>query len=219
MVDSTPPALLRAIRSEAERLRHPLEHAQAERLGRLLQLLSHWAQRIRLTGSADSEQLVRRHLADALMLAAALPLQRTQHCLDVGSGGGLPALPTAVLRPELEITLVEPQQRKCAFLRTAIHALALEGCRVLQQRLEQASLGPINVAWSLATFSPDEWLRRALPLLAPGGLAVAFVVRPEVVAAPPAGLVLCATHRYTLADDTPRALLVLRREEAADARD
>lgn len=217
MADSTPPTLLHAIRGEAERLQRPLQEAQAERLEQLLQLLAHWAQRIRLTGSADPVALVRRHLADALMLAAALPVQPDQRCLDVGSGGGLPALPTAVLRPELGITLVEPQQRKCAFLRTAIHALALDGCRVVQQRLEQTTLPRVHVAWSLATFAPEEWLRRALPLLLPGGLVVAFVVRPEVVAAPPSGLVLCGTQRYTLADETPRALLLFRRQEQADA--
>ncbi|MBK8480629.1 MAG: class I SAM-dependent methyltransferase [Proteobacteria bacterium] len=218
MADSTPPTLLRAIRAEAERLKRPLPDAQLERLGQLHQLLARWAQRIRLTGSADAEELVRRHLADALMLAAALPALATPRCVDVGSGGGLPALPLAILRPELAITMIEPQRRKCAFLRTAIHALALERCQVLEQRLEQVSLAKVTVAWSLATFAPEVWLRRALPLLTADGLAVAFVVRPELLGPPPAGLVPYATKRYALADGTPRALLLLRRCEDADAR-
>ena len=67
--------------------------------------------------------LVGEHFPDAFALARKL--EQPARVIDVGSGGGLPAIPLALLRPRLAITLVEPIAKKAAFLRTAIRELGL----------------------------------------------------------------------------------------------
>jgi 16S rRNA (guanine527-N7)-methyltransferase len=92
--------------------------------------------------------------------------------VDVGSGGGLPALPLAVLCPALAIRLVEPIAKKGAFLRTAVRELSL-GARVAVsvQRAETLAPTTFDVALSRATLPPLAWVELAGQLVSPGGRA------------------------------------------------
>ena len=85
-------------------------------LMRHYELLSQWNKRLNLTGAATLEEAVVRHYAESLFLATLLP-KSARRVADLGSGGGFPGFPLAVLRPEVEVVLVESDQRKAAFLR------------------------------------------------------------------------------------------------------
>jgi 16S rRNA G527 N7-methylase RsmG len=91
-----------------------------------------------------------------------------------------------VLRPDLRCTLLEPNGKKHTFLRAVARELPLPGLDPRRERLEEhlASPGfaPYDVAVSSATWAPAEWLERAFPLLAPGGVAVAFATSGADVA-------------------------------------
>ena len=150
----------------------PLERAQADALLTYASLLLTWSSRINLTGAVSLEQLADAHLPDSFALASRLggaPLR----AVDVGSGGGLPALPLAILRPNLSIQLVEPIAKKAAFLRTAVRELALgQRIQVVVQRAESlAPAPPFDVATSRATLAPPEWIALAARLVRPGGRA------------------------------------------------
>lgn len=82
------------------------------------ELLSRWNRRVNLIGEATLEEAVVRHYAESLFLASLVP-RWVQRAVDVGSGAGFPGFPLAVLRPDIEVTLVESDQRKAAFLREA----------------------------------------------------------------------------------------------------
>src|SRR3954470_21367928 len=85
--------------------------------------LLRWNARINLTAARSIEVLVAEHFPDAFALARHL--EEPARAIDVGSGGGLPALPLALLRPVLTLELCEPIAKKAAFLRTAIRELGL----------------------------------------------------------------------------------------------
>jgi 16S rRNA (guanine527-N7)-methyltransferase len=96
-----------------------LPAASRTRIESYLEVLERWASRTNLTSVQSSEERV-RVLVAAVM--AAVPYVRTGRLLDVGSGNGSPGLVLALLRPDLEVTLLEPRLKRWAFLRDAARA-------------------------------------------------------------------------------------------------
>jgi 16S rRNA (guanine527-N7)-methyltransferase len=114
-----------------------------------------------LTAARGDDELVDLMLADALELAARLP--EGARVVDVGSGAGAPGLPLAIARDDLEVTLVEPLQKRVSFLRVTVGALDWHGARkpkVARDRGEAvADRGErFDVAISRATLPPPAWL-------------------------------------------------------------
>lgn len=137
--------------------------AALERLSRLLDLVVTWNARVDLTAARDERELVDLYLADALVLAArhprALEPRDAETWTDVGSGAGAPGLVLALLRPDLQLTLVEPRAKRIAFLRTAVGSLNLSRPAKLVDRRSSVLLpASTEVAVSRATFAPAEWL-------------------------------------------------------------
>jgi 16S rRNA (guanine527-N7)-methyltransferase len=133
--------------------------------------LLRWSARINLTAARTVEVLIEDHFPDAFALAARL--DQPARLVDVGSGGGLPALPLALLRPQLSILLCEPIAKKGAFLRTAIRELGLGGRVELVatrgERLADERPAAFDVAISRATLPPESWLPLGRRLVSPGG--------------------------------------------------
>ncbi len=99
------------------------DEAAVERLVRYAVLLERWSRRHSLVRFGDRSELVRRHLAEAL---EALPrLGGTGSLVDVGSGAGIPGVPLLAARPGWTGVLLEPRQKRWAFLRTVIRELGL----------------------------------------------------------------------------------------------
>jgi 16S rRNA (guanine527-N7)-methyltransferase len=133
-------------------------------------LLLTWTARINLTGANSLADLAAEHLPDAFALASRLPPTEALSAIDVGSGGGLPALPLAVLRPQISIRLFEPIAKKAAFLRTAIRELGFtKRLTVAGARAETAEPATFDVALSRATLPPPAWMALAATLVRPGG--------------------------------------------------
>ena len=126
----------RAVAALAATWQVGIDGDRADQLLRYCDLLLTWSARINLTAAPSVEALLEVHLPDAFALASRLA--DAAAVVDVGSGGGLPAIPLAVLRPLLTVELCEPIAKKGAFLRTAIRELGLEGrVRVTAGRGEQ----------------------------------------------------------------------------------
>jgi 16S rRNA (guanine527-N7)-methyltransferase len=126
-------------------------------LGRLLDLVLVWNRRVDLTAARSPEELVDLYLSDALVIAAHAERGSNTSWIDVGSGAGAPGLVLQLLRPDLQLTLVEPRSKRVAFLRTAIGQLRL-GSKVVGGRSDGVGGGGCDLAVSRATFSPEEWL-------------------------------------------------------------
>lgn len=150
------------------------EPGPAAALARWIELITAWNARVDLTAARGDDELVDLMVADAVLLAAHVPAGR--RVVDVGSGAGAPGLPLAILRPDLEVTLAEPLQKRVAFLRTTIGTLLQAGAlpanapRVERARGEELVRAgrTFDVAISRATLAPDAWLELGAALTATG---------------------------------------------------
>ncbi|MDW8322601.1 MAG: 16S rRNA (guanine(527)-N(7))-methyltransferase RsmG [Burkholderiales bacterium] len=149
-----------------------------ERLLAYVELLVKWNRVYNLTAIDTPARIVTHHLLDSL---AILPHLTATRLLDVGSGAGLPGLPLAVMRPQLEVTLLEASQKKAAFLQQAVITLALANVQVVCARAEDWQ-GPAPFAGivSRAFSDLEAFVRATRHLLAPGGRWLAMKgVRPQ----------------------------------------
>ncbi len=112
----------------------------SERLKTLAALLVKWNPRINLVSKSTIADLWTRHILDSAQVFQLAP-PKTAHWVDIGSGGGFPGLVVAMMCDELaapqKVTLIESDQRKCAFLRTVLRETGVSAT-VLTKRIEQA---------------------------------------------------------------------------------
>jgi 16S rRNA (guanine527-N7)-methyltransferase len=157
-----------------------------------------------LTSVRDPAEARRVHLEDSL--SALETVRRFEGpIVDVGSGGGAPGIPLAEALPEREITLLESNRRKCAFLES--WAAELPNVRVVCGRAEEQPVDTYGVAVAKALAPPPVAAEWCLPLVAPGGAAVLFVgpsAESELVAA-------VAEQLAAELVESPPGLLVLRK--------
>ncbi|HTV23516.1 MAG TPA: RsmG family class I SAM-dependent methyltransferase [Polyangiaceae bacterium] len=191
-----------------------LQRAALERLGALLDRVAIWNARIDLTAARSERELVDLYLADALVLAvhgaqrtASLP--ESERWIDVGSGAGAPGLALGLLWPMPELTLVEPRQKRVAFLRNAAGASAARApLQVVEGRSQSVAAASHDVAISRATFSPEEWLAEGARLaLRQVWVLLARGAAPELAgwsAAPP------VDYEWPLTQAPRRAILYTR---------
>jgi 16S rRNA (guanine527-N7)-methyltransferase len=99
-----------------------------------LALLAKWNKVHNLTAVRDAEDMVTLHLLDSL---AILPHITGNRLLDVGSGAGLPGIPIALARPEVQVTVLDSSHKKTTFLRQAKAELGLDNLQVICSRVEQ----------------------------------------------------------------------------------
>ena len=111
-----------------------LDRAHATPLLAYIALLDRWNRTYNLTAIRDPRAMVALHLLDSL---AMHPHVRDLGTLaDLGSGAGLPGIPLAIARPQLQVTLVESNGKKARFLREAVRTLGLGNARVVESRIE-----------------------------------------------------------------------------------
>lgn len=154
-----------------------LSEQQIARLSRYLDLLAEANTRMNLTRIVDREQASVAHVGDALTLLRFLP-KGTFAMADIGSGGGVPGVPLAIVCPEAQITLIEATQKKAAFLTECAKQLELPNMRVLPVRAEEAGRGPLRETLDIVTARAVgelafliEW---GVPLLKKGGKLLAM---------------------------------------------
>ncbi len=147
-------------------------------LQRYAELLLDWNQRVNLTGARTPDQ-VEAQIADADALLAT-SWAHVNRVIDIGTGGGLPAIPLALARPAVQFTLLEANVRKCAFLEHVAGTLGLRNVAVLAGRAEEFGHRPsfreqFDRAISRAAARPAVLLELALPFVTTGGDLLAQV--------------------------------------------
>ena len=112
-----------------------------EALWRHVCLVREWSRGVSLVSMGDLDELVQRHVVDSLSLACAVKEGTAGGgtWLDIGSGGGFPAIPVKVVLPEAAVTLLEGSVKKVGFLRKSVGALGLEGVKILNGRFPDMS--------------------------------------------------------------------------------
>ncbi|PWT94178.1 MAG: 16S rRNA (guanine(527)-N(7))-methyltransferase RsmG [Blastocatellia bacterium] len=108
-----------------------------ERLADYYTLLLRWNDRLHLVAPCAPEEFAIRHVLESLLLTKHLPSGTT--IADVGSGAGLPIIPTMIVRSDIETTLIESSQKKTVFLREAMNQLGLKRGRILGKSFEETA--------------------------------------------------------------------------------
>ncbi len=145
-----------------------------------LQEMGRWNRVHNLTAIEGEKNSVRLHLIDSITV---LPIMRqfigaqNPNIADLGSGGGLPAIPIAILQPEWRITLIEAVRKKTAFLQHVRGKLGLKNIQVLSERVEmvaKSQSGQFDAVISRAFTNLAHFLELSLPLLKSDGLVFAM---------------------------------------------
>lgn len=152
-----------------------LDERQSRDFSTYLDLLETWNARLDLTAAKTHKAVVELVLEDAIILARHVP--KNAKVVDVGSGAGAPGLSLAILRPDLAMTLVEPLQKRVAFLRTVLGSIDRTDIALRPQRGEALERGAWDEAISRATFAPDAWLSLGIDLVVPGGRVWVLLAR------------------------------------------
>ena len=141
-----------------------LEPEQESKIAAFADLILHWNSRINLTGARDRDTLMRRHLADCLMLEAVPRPPDLRQWLDIGSGAGLPGVILALMHPEYRVTAVESVSKKATFQREAARTLGLANHEVLREDVARLAENPPQGRWDAAVARAFAPLKRLLPL-------------------------------------------------------
>ena len=178
-------------------------------------LLYKWNKTYNLTALREPSLAVSHHLLGSL---AVLPYIKAGSLLDVGSGGGLPGVPLAIVRPDLRVTLLDSNSKKTAFLLQASIELNLPNIAVHCGRVEQYRPAERFAAITSRAFSElVDFVELSQHLLQAGGtwLAMKGVWPHEEIARLPDGIVVQAVHRLAVPGvEGERHLVVMCRFDA-----
>jgi 16S rRNA (guanine527-N7)-methyltransferase len=140
--------------------------ALSEAIRKYMELLLRWNQKISLTSIMVPFEILQRHFAESMFAALAIPIVRGR-LMDIGSGAGFPGLTLKLVAEELEVTLIEPSIKKCAFLAEVVRSLSLNGVKIISKRTEElSSLEGSTDFVTCRAVRPDKrllaWTRKAL---------------------------------------------------------
>jgi len=140
-----------AIERAAKEFKLALSDFQVEQIQQYTRILWTWNDKVNLTAIRDPLEILYRHFCESMFGAALLPVENCR-LADVGSGGGFPGLPLKIVRPDLQLFLVESNVKKATFLAEVIRELGLTDARVLVSRYEELGeeVAPLDVICSRA---------------------------------------------------------------------
>jgi 16S rRNA (guanine527-N7)-methyltransferase len=155
--DAQPPLNETTIRRALGEFGVFINQQQVVQIQQYMSMLLAWNDKINLTAIRDPLEILHRHFCECMYAAVAVPLENGR-LADIGSGGGFPGLPLAILRPELTVFLVESNVKKATFLAEVVRNTGLTSTRVIVSRYEELSeeVAPLDfvISRALGDFDP-----------------------------------------------------------------
>ncbi|MDY5785681.1 16S rRNA (guanine(527)-N(7))-methyltransferase RsmG [Corynebacterium sp.] len=159
--------------------REPVPAAAAEIFGERLELAEAYQRSLAevaftrgFIGPKEVDRLWSRHILNCAVLAEGF--DEGLRLADIGSGAGLPGIPLAIARPDLEITLIEPLLKRSTYLGEVTAELGLDNVTVVRGRAEEQKKGQFDAVTSRAVAPLGKLARWSLPLVKVGGAMVAM---------------------------------------------
>ena len=177
-------------------------------------LLKKWNSTYNLTALRDEHTMISHHVLDSLTL---LPyIQHAQTLMDVGSGGGMPGIPTAICRPDLQITLLDANTKKTSFLQQAVIELGLHNVSVASGRVEAMHDKKVDVVTSRAFAELADFISLTKHLLNENGYWAAMkgVYPDEELEHVPASVVVEKVDKLTVPMLNAERHMVIMRPQA-----
>jgi len=122
---------------ECENLSISVSDEQSDQLLTYLSSLLKWNKAFNLTAIRNPQEALYLHLLDSVVVSPAVA--EFDSCLDVGTGGGLPGIPLAILNPDKKFTLLDTNSKKTRFLKQVVYELGLENVTVVNKRVQDFS--------------------------------------------------------------------------------
>ena len=167
-----PPKTLIQLEAGLQQLGIQATEAQIQQWLVYLQLLQKWNKTYKMTAITDLDEMLVKHLLDSLAVA---PWIKGDRIVDVGTGGGLPGIPLAILIPEKSFTLVDSIGKKIQFVRHAKQQLKLSNVEPLNIRIEQlCAEEPFDTVVSRAFSSVNDFYMLCHHLVSPQGQLLAM---------------------------------------------
>jgi 16S rRNA (guanine527-N7)-methyltransferase len=113
-----------------------VDEKQVSQIQQYMSTLLAWNEKLNLTAIRDPLEILYRHFCESMYAGVSVPLEKGR-LADIGSGGGFPGLPLKILRPKIELFLVESNVKKATFLAEVIRELDFNDARVLVSRYEE----------------------------------------------------------------------------------
>ena len=147
------------IRRALGEFRITVDSSQVVCIQQYIKTLLHWNEKLNLTAIRDPLEILHRHFCESMFAGVALPI-KDGRLADIGSGPGFPGIPLKILRPALELFLVESNIKKGTFLAEVVRELELSNTRVLISRYEELSeeIVPLDYVCSRALGEFDKFL-------------------------------------------------------------
>ena len=155
-------------------LGRPLSQSELEATHKYLEILIEWNRVHRLVGVGDRKWLVDNIVLDSFLFLKVIPATMSR-VLDVGSGAGVPGVPLKIVRPEVELVMVEARRKRASFLAAAIRTLEFSGAKAVHARIEEIPTrehGVFDVIVARCTARPTRFFSTVERLLSADGLAV-----------------------------------------------
>ena len=165
-----------------------LDETRLRAISKYIDLLLKWNARVNLTAVRAPEEMVQRHFGESFFAANYLLSQESvikrpiEKVIDLGSGAGFPGVPFAMLAPEVQVTLIESNQKKATFLRELIFLLDLKNARVFSNRAEDYTQSA-DLVTMRAVEKFDKALMLALRLVETGGQIALMIGSSQIAAA------------------------------------
>jgi 16S rRNA (guanine527-N7)-methyltransferase len=141
--------------------------------------LLNWNQKFNLTAITEEKEIIIKHFYDSALGLKAWTWQGNETVLDLGTGAGFPGLPLKIIKPALEITLVDSLQKRVGFLREMIDLLGLKGAEAIHGRAEELGQNKsyrekYDLVVSRAVAGLAVLVEYCLPFVKPGGVMLAY---------------------------------------------
>ena len=156
-----------------------LSDQQVMQFAKYYQLLIEWNNKINLTAITDQEEVYLKHFYDSLMLLWVFDLPSNCSLVDVGAGAGFPSIPLKIVRPDIQVTIIDSLNKRINFLNHLSESLELRDIKAVHARAEDAGQNPVfreqfDVATARAVATLNILSELCLPLVKKGGAFLAM---------------------------------------------
>lgn len=201
------------------------EENQKNQFKSYYKLLKEYNDKFNITAITDEREVYIKHFIDS---ALAVELLNGDTLIDIGSGGGFPALPIKIMRPSLKITLVEATEKKCEFLKTVVKKLGLSDVEVIYGRAEDLARNDLyrekfDICTARAVARLNVLSEYCIPFVKKGGIFVSYKgdAEEEIKESEKAIKILggkIITHDKYVLDGAKRTLVIVEKQKNTDSK-
>ena len=208
--------------SDAEKLGLSVSSQQLDRFEKLAELLVEQNKTMNLTAITDPDGIAVKHFADSISVLSAVEFKSGSKVLDVGTGAGFPGIPLLIMRPDIDLTMLDSTAKKLKYVANTVDSLGLNA-NVLHSRAEEAAQKPeyresFDIVCSRAVAALNILCEYCLPFVKKDGIFAAMKgakAQEEIEAANNAiktlGGEIIDKKSFTLSDGAERTIIIIKK--------